>query len=200
MMGLRNNAILLRIDGTLVAPSKYGVIGNAKNCLIFEQVNGVTISGGTLDGQGAGLWSCKNSGKDCPNGATDGTFASHGNKSFSTLVLLIKRFNHPYIWILKTVNEKDCHNMLIEEEDGLSKIVCGCSSSWRDENFDYPSQHVGVLGGALYLCCLIDTYKWDHLESDMQRMEMDASEAVHYSTGDHKTIPNLTGRMLSVGG
>ncbi|CAK7324995.1 unnamed protein product [Dovyalis caffra] len=67
----RNNAILLRIDGTLVAPSKYGVIGNANNWLMFEQVNGVTISGGTLDGQGAGLWSCKNSGKDCPNGATN---------------------------------------------------------------------------------------------------------------------------------
>ncbi|KAJ6908798.1 polygalacturonase-like [Populus alba x Populus x berolinensis] len=57
----KNNAILVRIDGTLVAPSDYGVLGKAQNWLIFEHVNGVTISGGTLDGQGAGLWSCKNS-------------------------------------------------------------------------------------------------------------------------------------------
>ena len=66
----KNRAILLRIDGTLVAPSDYKVIGNAKNWLIFEHVDGVTVSGGTLDGQGAGLWSCKNSGKGCPGGAT----------------------------------------------------------------------------------------------------------------------------------
>ncbi|KAL3567258.1 hypothetical protein D5086_029909 [Populus alba] len=66
----KNRAILLRIDGTLVAPSDYKVIGNAKNWLIFEHVNGVAVSGGTLDGQGAGLWSCKNSGKGCPRGAT----------------------------------------------------------------------------------------------------------------------------------
>ncbi|KAJ6734077.1 hypothetical protein OIU79_001359 [Salix purpurea] len=68
----KNHAILLRIDGTLVAPSDYKVIGNAKNWLIFENVNGVTVSGGTLDGQGAGLWSCKDSGKgSCPRGAKD---------------------------------------------------------------------------------------------------------------------------------
>jgi polygalacturonase len=66
----KNRAILVRIDGTLVAPSDYKVIGNAKNWLMFEHVNGVTVSGGTLDGQGSGLWSCKNSGKGCPRGAT----------------------------------------------------------------------------------------------------------------------------------
>ncbi|KAJ6420391.1 hypothetical protein OIU84_027853 [Salix udensis] len=70
----KNHAILLRIDGTLVAPSDYKVIGNAKNWLIFENVNGVTVSGGTLDGQGAGLWSCKDSGKgSCPRGAKNVT-------------------------------------------------------------------------------------------------------------------------------
>ena len=67
---MKNNAILIRIDGTLVAPSDYKVIGSAENWLIFEHVNGVTLSGGILDGQGAGLWSCKKSGKSCPRGAT----------------------------------------------------------------------------------------------------------------------------------
>ena len=80
----KNNAILVRIDGTLVAPSDYGVLGRAQNWLIFEHVNGVTISGGTLDGQGAGLWSCKNSGKDCPSGATVcSSHASHNEISYS---------------------------------------------------------------------------------------------------------------------
>lgn len=66
----KNSLITFRIAGTLVAPSDYRVIGNAGNWLLFQHVNGVTISGGILDGQGTGLWACKNSGKSCPSGAT----------------------------------------------------------------------------------------------------------------------------------
>lgn len=62
--------ITIRIDGTLVAPSDYNAIGNSGYWLFFQQVNGVTINGGILDGQGTGLWACKNSGKSCPGGAT----------------------------------------------------------------------------------------------------------------------------------
>lgn len=68
----KNNAITIRIDGTLVAPYDYGVIGNTLNWLKFERVNGLSIYGGTLDGQGTGLWACKNSGKYCPKGTTVG--------------------------------------------------------------------------------------------------------------------------------
>ena len=67
----RNNDITIRIDGTLVAPSDYRVIGDAGNWILFEHVNGVYIYGGILDGQGAGLWPCKRSGNNnCPSGAT----------------------------------------------------------------------------------------------------------------------------------
>ncbi|KAJ0035962.1 hypothetical protein Pint_26314 [Pistacia integerrima] len=62
----KNNDITLRIDGTLVAPADYNVIGNADNWLVFEHVNGVSINGGTLDGQGAGLWTCIKTGGRCP--------------------------------------------------------------------------------------------------------------------------------------
>lgn len=63
-----NKAISITIDGTLVAPSDYQ---NAGNWLYFQHVNGVSIRGGVLDGQGTALWDCKNSGKgNCPNGAT----------------------------------------------------------------------------------------------------------------------------------
>lgn len=65
----RNNAITFQIARTLVAPSDYRVIGNAGNWLFFEHVNGVTISGGILDGQGTGLWDCKASGKGLPQGS-----------------------------------------------------------------------------------------------------------------------------------
>lgn len=67
----KNKAINIRIDGTLVAPSDYNVIGNSGSWLTFQRVTGVSISGGTLDGQGANLWACKNSTKaNCPKGAT----------------------------------------------------------------------------------------------------------------------------------
>nr|TKS16533.1 hypothetical protein D5086_0000022670 [Populus alba] len=90
----KNNAILVRIDGTLVAPSDYGVLGKAQNWLIFEHVNGVTISGGTLDGQGAGLWSCKNSGKDCPSGATSLEFSNSNNIAITGLASLNSQMFH----------------------------------------------------------------------------------------------------------
>ncbi|XP_075524368.1 polygalacturonase-like [Primulina tabacum] len=66
----KNKAITVRVDGTLVAPLNYNVIGNVGNWLLFEGVDGVSIRGGTLDGQGAGLWACKMHGSNCPSGAT----------------------------------------------------------------------------------------------------------------------------------
>ncbi|XP_044466914.1 polygalacturonase-like isoform X1 [Mangifera indica] len=75
----KSTKITVRIDGTLVAPSDYNVIGNSKYWLLFQQVNTVTINGGILDGQGTGLWACKNSGKSCPGGATSISFMNSNN-------------------------------------------------------------------------------------------------------------------------
>ncbi|KAJ0800847.1 putative endo-polygalacturonase [Helianthus annuus] len=66
----KSKAITFKIDGTLVAPSSYNAIGNSEVWIKFHRVNHVTISGGTLDAQGAPLWACKSSGKACPKGAT----------------------------------------------------------------------------------------------------------------------------------
>lgn len=66
----KNKSITMRIYGTLVAPSNYNTLANTGNWLKFERVNGLTIAGGTLDGQGASLWACKTSGKNCPGGAS----------------------------------------------------------------------------------------------------------------------------------
>lgn len=66
----KNTAITFHVDGTLVVPSDYNTIGTDGSWLKFERVTGVSIFGGTLDGQGTNLWACKNSGKSCPKGTT----------------------------------------------------------------------------------------------------------------------------------
>lgn len=65
-----NKGITIRIDGALIAPSNYDVIGNSGNWLYFDDVDGISVIGGVLDGQGTALWACKRSGKTCPTGAT----------------------------------------------------------------------------------------------------------------------------------
>ncbi|KAF2325596.1 hypothetical protein GH714_030912 [Hevea brasiliensis] len=50
--------------GTIIAPSDYHVIGNSENWLLFENVHGVLISSGILDGQGTSLWNCKASARN----------------------------------------------------------------------------------------------------------------------------------------
>lgn len=66
----KNKAIFIRIDGTLVAPSDFRVIGNSAAWIMFKNVDGVTILGGILDGQGTKLWACKTTGNNCPTGAS----------------------------------------------------------------------------------------------------------------------------------
>ncbi|WCJ21832.1 Pectin lyase-like superfamily protein [Euphorbia peplus] len=72
----KNNNIVLRIDGTLVAPSDYRVIANAENWILFKYVDGVSILGGLLDGQGMSLWNCKATSNNCPPGATTLRFSN----------------------------------------------------------------------------------------------------------------------------
>ncbi|OAY59270.1 polygalacturonase [Manihot esculenta] len=90
----KNNAILVLIAGTLVAPSDYRVIGNVRDWIFFQYVNGVTVSGGVLDGQGPGLWACKNSGKNCPGGATSLSFSNSDNIEINGLTSLNSQLYH----------------------------------------------------------------------------------------------------------
>ncbi|KAL0382009.1 UNVERIFIED_CONTAM: Polygalacturonase [Sesamum calycinum] len=90
----KNKAITIRIDGTLVAPSDYNTIGNSGTWLKFQKVTGVSISGGTLDGQGTKLWACKNSSKSCPKGATTLGFSNSKNVAISGLRSLNSQMFH----------------------------------------------------------------------------------------------------------
>ncbi|KAJ4723875.1 putative Polygalacturonase [Melia azedarach] len=90
----KNTRITLRVDGTLVAPADYKVIGNEGNWLLFQNVNGVTVNGGILDGQGTGLWACKDSGKNCPDGATSIAFSNSNNIAINGLTSLNSQLYH----------------------------------------------------------------------------------------------------------
>ncbi|XXG89455.1 hypothetical protein AAC387_Pa12g1441 [Persea americana] len=72
----KNKRINIRIDGTLVAPSNYAWLASTKQWILFHGVHGISIFGGTLDGRGNGLWTCKEAKKNCPGGATSLTFSN----------------------------------------------------------------------------------------------------------------------------
>ncbi|KAF5189560.1 polygalacturonase-like [Thalictrum thalictroides] len=52
-----------------VPKGSYKVLGNTLNWIFFYKVTGLSISGGTLDAQGASFWACRQAGKSCPPGA-----------------------------------------------------------------------------------------------------------------------------------
>ncbi|GAV67145.1 Glyco_hydro_28 domain-containing protein [Cephalotus follicularis] len=89
-----NSAINIVIDGTLLAPADYRVIGNAGTWISFEQVDGVSIHGGILDGKGSALWACKAAGKSCPVGATSLSFWNSKNIGVTGLTSLNSQLFH----------------------------------------------------------------------------------------------------------
>ncbi|KAF3616241.1 Polygalacturonase [Capsicum annuum] len=102
-----NSEIIFRIDGTLVAPFDYNVIGNEKNWIFFQGVDGVSIVGGSLDGQGSGLWTCKASEKNCPSGATTLGFSNSNNVAITGLTSLNSQMFHIVINGCKNVKLQD---------------------------------------------------------------------------------------------
>ncbi|XP_038712728.1 polygalacturonase-like [Tripterygium wilfordii] len=98
----KNTAVVVQIDGTLVAPSDL----NADNWVIFRDVSGVTVSGGTLDGQGSSLWACKASGKSCNQGATSLEFTNSDNIVIGGLTSLNSKMFHIVI--------NGCHNVKLQ--------------------------------------------------------------------------------------
>ncbi|MBA0781886.1 hypothetical protein Gotri_002767 [Gossypium trilobum] len=111
-----NNAISFRIDGTLVAPVDYRIIGKADNWISFQYVDGVSIYGGKLDAKGTGLWACKNSGKACPSGATTLSFSNSKNVVVDRLTSLNSQMFHIVI--------NGCHNVKMQ---GVTIIASGNS-------------------------------------------------------------------------
>ncbi|KAI6699030.1 hypothetical protein NL676_019149 [Syzygium grande] len=99
----KNNAVQWRIQGVVTAPADYNVLGNAWTWLLFQHVDGMSISGGVLDGQGAALWDCKASGKNCPTGATTILFSNSRNIAVSKLMSLNSQLFHIVIYECQNV-------------------------------------------------------------------------------------------------
>ncbi|XP_061356020.1 polygalacturonase-like [Gastrolobium bilobum] len=112
-----NNAISISIDGTLVAPSNIWLISKARNWLVFEYVDGVSIRGGVLDAQGNTLWDCKNSDEsNCPLGATTLEFANSNNIAISGLTSINSQMFHIVIY--------GCQNVTVQ---GVKVMAAGNS-------------------------------------------------------------------------
>ncbi|XP_021674959.2 polygalacturonase-like isoform X2 [Hevea brasiliensis] len=108
--------ITIRIDGTLVAPGDYHILGQAANWLSFEGVVGISIVGGALDAKGSPLWACKAKGSNCPNGATTLSFTNSNNIKINGLLSLNSQMFHIVI--------NGCQNVNVE---GIKVIAAGDS-------------------------------------------------------------------------
>ncbi|KAI5670084.1 hypothetical protein M9H77_10448 [Catharanthus roseus] len=133
----KNKSITMRIYGTLVAPSNYNTLANTGNWLKFERVNGLTIAGGTLDGQGASLWACKTSGKNCPGGASTLAFYNSNNVVVSGLTSLNSQLFHIII--------DGCQNTKIEK----TRISASATSPNTDGIHIQGSSGVSILGSSI---------------------------------------------------
>ncbi|KAG8054397.1 hypothetical protein GUJ93_ZPchr0001g30861 [Zizania palustris] len=67
-----SRAVTFYNAGTVVAPDGYGWDGATGRWITFESVEGLTVTGGTLDGRGEALWACKQNQPPggCPTGAS----------------------------------------------------------------------------------------------------------------------------------
>ncbi|XVF24536.1 hypothetical protein REPUB_Repub13aG0136600 [Reevesia pubescens] len=109
--------IIIRIDGTLVAPTDYQVLGKSANWLSFEGVSGVSIIGnGALDAEGTSLWACKASHNNCPSGATTLSFTNSNNIRIKGLMSLNSQMFHIVI--------NGCQNVHVQ---GVKIIAAGNS-------------------------------------------------------------------------
>ncbi|KAF9612183.1 hypothetical protein IFM89_038441 [Coptis chinensis] len=115
----KNNATSFQIDGTLVAPS-YNVLGNTATWIMFRKVTGLSISGGTLDGQGTSYWACRKAGKSCPVGARSLSFNYGSNIVIRSLTSINSQNIHIAI--------NNCNNVLVQ---GM-KIVAPADSPNTD--------------------------------------------------------------------
>ncbi|CAI0380751.1 unnamed protein product [Linum tenue] len=141
----KSNAIVVRIDGTLVAPSDYSVIGNAGNWIRFHKVDGVRISGGILDGQGTRLWSCKLAGKDCPNVKLQRVTVTAPGSSPNTDGIHVERSS--LVWILNSTisTGDDCISMGPGARNvWIERVACGPGHGISIGSLGWKFQEPGV--------------------------------------------------------
>ncbi|GLT73681.1 hypothetical protein SLA2020_455200 [Shorea laevis] len=100
------NRITVQIDGTIIAPTDFLALGKSGYWILFVQVDRVSVFGGTLDAKGAGFWTCRRSGKHCPNGARSITFNWANNIVISGLRSINSQLSHIVI--------NSCNNIMLK--------------------------------------------------------------------------------------
>ncbi|KAK4799605.1 hypothetical protein SAY86_024970 [Trapa natans] len=97
--------IVFRVDGALVAPADYRVIGKSNYWIRFVKVNNIMYVGGSLDARGTGYWACRRSGQNCPIGARSLTFNWSNNVVITSVTSMNSQVTH------MTINS--CNNVLV---------------------------------------------------------------------------------------
>ncbi|KAL0801036.1 hypothetical protein Bca101_056212 [Brassica carinata] len=103
----KSREITLRIDGTLIGPQDYRLLGQKQNWFSFVRVHSVTLLGGSFDAKGSTLWSCKANGQNCPEGATTLRFMDSYNVKIKGALSLNSQLFHIAI--------NRCNNVKIED-------------------------------------------------------------------------------------
>ncbi|RID55335.1 hypothetical protein BRARA_G02602 [Brassica rapa] len=103
----RSREITLRVDGTLIGPQDYRLLGKEQNWFSFVGVHNVTVLGGSFDAKGSTLWNCKANGQNCPEGATTLRFMDSYNVKIIGVLSLNSQLFHIAI--------NRCNNVKIED-------------------------------------------------------------------------------------
>ncbi|XP_030472990.1 polygalacturonase-like isoform X1 [Syzygium oleosum] len=91
----KSRHVSMRMRGaTLVAPLDYRVLGGGSSWLSFNGVSNTSIHGGVLDAKGPSLWACKDSGRNCPDGATTLSFTNSNNIRIKDLMSMDSQMFH----------------------------------------------------------------------------------------------------------
>ncbi|KAL5997965.1 hypothetical protein ACLOJK_008899 [Asimina triloba] len=90
-----NTGITIRIEGILVAPPDYRQMQSEDYWIRFSNVQGVSVIGGYLNGQGLRLWACKAAAApNCPSGTTSLAFFDSKDISISGLTSINSELYH----------------------------------------------------------------------------------------------------------
>ncbi|OVA14962.1 Glycoside hydrolase [Macleaya cordata] len=90
----KNSKITFRIDGILIAPDFKKMGSSVENWLMFDVVEGVSVIGGFLDGQGSSLYACKAKKQGCLEGPTSLAFYSSKDILVQNLTSLNAKLFH----------------------------------------------------------------------------------------------------------
>ncbi|KAL6842756.1 hypothetical protein ACP4OV_027600 [Aristida adscensionis] len=134
--------ITVQINGTLVAPSGHAgrgdTAGGGDEWIVFDHVDGLTVSGGTVDGRGEALWACKAARRGgCPYGATSLTVLNSRDVVISGLKSVDSELYHVVIDGCEGVTLKDV------------KIVAPGSTPNTDGIHVQASSRVTVTGASI---------------------------------------------------